>query len=60
MEFVAYTPHTPPGENVHQGYVDEGLQPGIYNYTVTAVYDLARYGFPAKRANPCTRARPKW
>ena len=33
---------------VHQGYVDEGLQPGIYQYTVTAVYDLAPYGYPGE------------
>jgi len=48
MNFVVYTPHTPEGELVHQGYVDEGLQPGIYNYTVTAVYDLAMYGYPGE------------
>jgi len=45
MEFVAYTPHVPEGEYAPQGYVEEGLQPGIYQYTVTAVYDLARYGY---------------
>ena len=45
MEFVAYTPHTPPGVIAHQNYVDEGLQPGIYQYTVTAVYDLTPYGY---------------
>ena len=48
MEFVAYTPHVPAGEWVPQGYVDEGLQPGIYDYTVTAVYDLAPYGYPGE------------
>ncbi|HNR55830.1 MAG TPA: hypothetical protein PKJ19_11735, partial [Flavobacteriales bacterium] len=48
MEFVAYTAHTPEEEYVLQGYVDEGLQPGIYGYSVTAVYDLARYGFPGE------------
>jgi hypothetical protein len=48
MAFIAYTPHTPPGEEVPQGYVDENLQPGIYQYSVTAVYDLARYGFPGE------------
>ena len=48
MEFVAYTPHVPEGEEVWQGYVDENLQPGIYQYTVTAVYDLARYGYPGE------------
>ena len=42
---MAYTPHTPPGEIAHQGYIDEGLQPGIYQYTVTGVYDLAPYGY---------------
>jgi hypothetical protein len=44
--FRAYTPHVPPGEYVPQGYVDEGISPGMYFYTVTAVYDLAPYGFP--------------
>ena len=48
MEFVAYTPQYPEGEYVPQGYVDENLQPGIYQYTVTAVYDLARYGYPGE------------
>jgi hypothetical protein len=48
MEFVAYTAHTPEEEYVLQSYVDEGLQPGIYQYSVTAVYDLARYGFPGE------------
>ena len=38
----------PEGEEVWQGYVDENLQPGIYQYTVTAVYDLARYGYPGE------------
>jgi hypothetical protein len=27
-----------------QEYVEEGLEPGIYQYTVTAVYDLTPYG----------------
>jgi hypothetical protein len=48
--FVAYTPHTPPGEYVPQGYVDEDLWPGFYEYTVTAVYDLAPYGYPGDTA----------
>ncbi|MBP6871325.1 MAG: carboxypeptidase regulatory-like domain-containing protein [Bacteroidales bacterium] len=48
MEFVAYTAHTPQEEYVMQGYVDENLDPGIYMYSVTAVYDLARYGFPGE------------
>jgi hypothetical protein len=48
MEFVAYTPHVPEGEYLPQSYVDQGLQPGIYDYSVTAVYDLARYGFPGE------------
>jgi hypothetical protein len=46
--FVAYTPHVPPGEFVPQGYIDEGLPPGQYEYTVTAVYDLAPYGYPGE------------
>jgi hypothetical protein len=48
MEFVGYTAHTPEGEYVPQGYVEENLQPGIYQYSVTAVYDLAPYGFPGE------------
>ena len=48
MEFVAYTPHTPEGEMVHQGYIEESLLPGIYQYSVTAVYDLAPYGYPGQ------------
>ena len=27
-------------------YVDANLDPGVYNYGVTAVYDLAPYGYP--------------
>jgi hypothetical protein len=29
-----------------QGYADEKVDPGIYDYTVTGVYDLTPYGFP--------------
>jgi hypothetical protein len=48
--FLDYTPHTPPGEITFQGYVDEGISPGWYEYTVTAVYDLTTYGFPGDSA----------
>jgi hypothetical protein len=48
--FVAYKPHEPPGEYVPQGYVDEDLWPGAYAYTVTALYDLAPYGYPGDTA----------
>jgi hypothetical protein len=44
-DFVAYVPHTPVGEFAPQGYIDQNLQPGIYQYTVTGVYDLTPYGF---------------
>jgi hypothetical protein len=47
-DFIAFTPHVPPGVYVPQGYVDEGLSPGWYQYTITAVYDLAEYGFPGE------------
>jgi hypothetical protein len=47
-DFIAFTPHVPPGVYVPQGYVDEGLAPGFYQYKVTAVYDLAEYGFPGE------------
>lgn len=46
--FVAYKLHEPPGEYVPQGYVDEDLWPGHYEYTITAVYDLAPYGYPGE------------
>jgi hypothetical protein len=29
-------------------YVDSGIDPGIYNYTIAAVYDLDNYGFPGE------------
>jgi hypothetical protein len=45
-DFVAYTPHV--GDMEPQHYVDENLQPGIYAYTATAVYDLTQYGFPGE------------
>ena len=44
--FVAYTDHV--GGNVQQMYIDENLQPAVYCYTVTAVYDLGTYGFPGQ------------
>ncbi|HEY6020287.1 MAG TPA: T9SS type A sorting domain-containing protein, partial [Candidatus Paceibacterota bacterium] len=47
-DFVAYTAQTPPDEFVAQHYIDQNLQPGIYQYTVTGVYDLAKYGFPGE------------
>lgn len=40
--FVAYTPHV--GDMEPQEYVEENLEPGIFQYTVTAVYDLTPYG----------------
>jgi hypothetical protein len=41
--FVNYINHV--GEMEPQGYVDEDLEPGIYQYDVTGVYDLEPYGF---------------
>lgn len=31
-----------------QTYVEEDLEPGIYDYTITGVYDLTPYGFPGE------------
>jgi hypothetical protein len=50
QEFLAYTPHIPPGVYTQQGFVEEGITPGWYEYTVTAVYDLASYGQPGDTA----------
>ncbi|HEY6019831.1 MAG TPA: hypothetical protein VIY48_07975, partial [Candidatus Paceibacterota bacterium] len=47
-DFVAYVAHTPAGEFVPQYYIDQNLQPGIYQYTVTGVYDLTPYGYPGE------------
>jgi hypothetical protein len=48
--FLDYSPHTPPGEITPQFYIDEGISPGVYEYTVTAVYDISPYGFPGDSA----------
>lgn len=50
QEFLAYTPHDPPGVYTQQGFVEEGIYPGYYEYTVTAVYDLTPYGYPGDTA----------
>jgi hypothetical protein len=42
-EFVNYVAHPT------TFYVDEGLEPGEWCYTVTAVYDLTPYGYPNER-----------
>lgn len=41
---VGYQPHA--GAYVTQTYIDAGLEPGHYLYTVTGIYDLGLYGFP--------------
>ena len=41
--FIEYQDHL--GENQQQSFVEEDLDPGIYNYSVTGVYDLSPYGF---------------
>ncbi len=33
-----------------QSYVDLNMDPGIYSYTVTGVYDITPYGFPGETA----------
>lgn len=50
QEFLAYTPHDPPGVYTQQGFVEEGITPGYYEYTVTAVYDLTPFGYPGDTA----------
>jgi hypothetical protein len=45
-EFVFYQDHFGSYTNpVQQQGIEENLQPGIYAYTVTGVYDLSPYGF---------------
>jgi hypothetical protein len=41
--FVDYSAHV--GEMEPQRYMEESLDPGIYQYTITAVYDLTPYGY---------------
>jgi hypothetical protein len=41
--FIAYKDHV--GGMEPQNYVEEDLDPGIYEYAVTGVYDLAPYGY---------------
>jgi hypothetical protein len=50
QEFLAYTPHDSPGVYTQQDFVEEGLIPGYYEYTVTAVYDLTPFGYPGDSA----------
>ena len=45
-DFVNYVAHV--GGDEVQTYIDENLQPAVYAYTVTAVYDLTPYGFPGE------------
>jgi hypothetical protein len=44
--FITYIPHS--GDWVPQGYTDQDLEPGIYSYSVTGVYDLEPYGHPGE------------
>ncbi|MDX9907491.1 MAG: T9SS type A sorting domain-containing protein [Bacteroidales bacterium] len=46
MNFLEFIPYVPGGSPVI--YNDEDLPPGIYNYLLTAVYDLTSYGFPGE------------
>ena len=43
---LAYQEHN--GGWERQSYSDINLQPGIYTYTITSVYDLEPYGFPGE------------
>ena len=44
--FIDYKLHI--GGWAPQSYVEKNMQPGIYAYTLTGVYDLAPYGFPGE------------
>ncbi|NTV83932.1 MAG: T9SS type A sorting domain-containing protein [Bacteroidales bacterium] len=44
--FINYIPHM--GFWEPQSYIDQELQPGIYSYSITGVYDLEPYGLPGE------------
>jgi hypothetical protein len=44
--FISYIPHE--GQWEPQDYIDQELQPGIYSYSITGVYDLEPYGLPGE------------
>lgn len=44
--FVTYLEHI--GNWQMQGFVEKNLDPGIYDYSVTGVYDLTPYGLPGE------------
>ncbi len=46
--FVLYQDHVGGTQAKPQSCTLEGLQPGIYTFSVTAVYDLTKYGFPGE------------
>ena len=47
--FVFYQDHVGSFEEpITQSAIDENLEPGIYDYTVTGVYDLEEFGFPGE------------
>jgi len=47
-EWIADVPYNDEGVNDSIWYFDNMLMPGIYEYSVTAIYDLAIYGFPGQ------------
>lgn len=53
LGYVIYRDKIQVGENPQPdsvSYVDENLEPGFYQYTVSARYDLEPYGFPGQQA----------
>ena len=57
-EFVFYQDHMGSYTNPEpQTGIEENLQPGIYAYTVTGVYDLSYMASREKPANPWKKAR---
>ncbi|MEJ2594762.1 MAG: T9SS type A sorting domain-containing protein, partial [bacterium] len=50
MMHVGTVPYMGEGLEDTIGFVDNPVDPGCYDYTVTAVYDLTEYGFPGQTA----------
>ena len=48
MDFLEFIPYPPVPPHPPIGYIDNGLQPGVYQYSLTAVYDLTPYGYPGE------------
>jgi hypothetical protein len=48
MEWVAEVPYEGQGPEEWVTHVDNPVDPGCYEYSVTAIYDLSPYGFPGE------------